>query len=74
MIPLVLLGAAGRMGRAVERAVSESSGFEVRVRIERPERILPPSARGAGEVWSDSPESSIAASDVVVDFSAGPGT
>src|SRR5262249_2298335 len=73
VIPLALLGAAGRMGRAGARAVGESSGFQVRVRIERPERIPPPPARGAGEAWSDSPEA-IAAGDVVVDFSAGPGT
>jgi 4-hydroxy-tetrahydrodipicolinate reductase len=61
------------MGRAVERAAGETSGFEIRVRIDRPECIPPPSARGAGEVWGDSPEA-VDQGDVVVDFSAGPGT
>ena len=61
------------MGRAIEQAAGESGDFQIRVRIERPERIPPPSARGAGEAWSDSPKA-IAKGDVVVDFSAGPGT
>ena len=73
MIPLVLLGAAGRMGRAIEQAAGESGDFQIRLRIDRPQQIPPPSARGAGEAWSDSPEA-IATGDVVVDFSAGPGT
>jgi 4-hydroxy-tetrahydrodipicolinate reductase len=61
VIRLALVGATGRMGHAVERAVSEDGGFEVRVRIDRAP------APGAG--WSDSP-AAIAAGDVVVDFSA----
>jgi 4-hydroxy-tetrahydrodipicolinate reductase len=70
----VLLGAGGRMGRAVERAAGESRDFEIRVRVERAERIPPPAARGPGERWSDSLDASVAAGDVVVDFSAGPAT
>jgi 4-hydroxy-tetrahydrodipicolinate reductase len=62
VIPLVLAGAAGRMGRAVERAAAESGGFAVRARIDR-------AATDAGPGWTDDP-GVVAAGDVVVDFSA----
>ena len=74
MIPLVLLGAAGRMGRAVARAAAESQGFRLKARVERAECIPAVAARDPAESWSDSLESSVAAGDVVVDFSAGPAT
>jgi 4-hydroxy-tetrahydrodipicolinate reductase len=74
VISVVLLGAAGRMGRAIERAAGETRGLEIKARVDCAERIPPASARGPAETWSDSLESSVAAGDVVVDFSAGPGT
>jgi len=74
VISIVLLGAAGRMGRAIERAAGETRGLEIKARVDCAEHLPAPSARGPGETWSDSLESSVAAGDVVVDFSAGPGT
>jgi 4-hydroxy-tetrahydrodipicolinate reductase len=74
VISLVLLGAAGRMGRAIERAAGGARDLAIKSRVDRAERIPPASARGAGETWSDSLASAVAAGDVVVDFSAGPGT
>ncbi|HEY2956538.1 MAG TPA: 4-hydroxy-tetrahydrodipicolinate reductase [Candidatus Eisenbacteria bacterium] len=74
MISLVLLGAAGRMGRAVEQAAAGSADLQIKARVDRAERLPPPGARAAGEAWSDSLESSLAKGDVVVDFSAGPAT
>ncbi len=74
MISLVLLGAAGRMGRAIERAALESREVGIKVRVECFDRIPPIGARGPGEAWSESLESSIAAGDVVLDFSASTGT
>ena len=73
MISLVLLGAAGRMGRAIERAAGGAQDLAIKVRVDRADRI-PPVAAGAGEAWSDSLDASVAAGDVVLDFSAGPGT
>jgi len=65
VIPLVVVGAAGRMGRAVVQAARESEGFEVRARVDRdanqPE---------VGGVWSDDPRSVVRLGDVVVDFSS----
>ncbi len=61
MIALALAGAAGRMGRAVERAAAEAGGFTVRARIDR--------AADATPGWSRDAES-IVGGDVVVDFSA----
>jgi 4-hydroxy-tetrahydrodipicolinate reductase len=74
VISIVLLGAAGRMGRAVARAAADSQGFRIKARVDRADCIPPAAARDAGESWSDSLESSVAAGDVVVDFSAGPAT
>lgn len=77
MIPIVLLGAAGRMGRAVERAALESRNagrFRIKARVERSSLMPAVAARGPGDVWSESLESSVARGDVVVDFSAREGT
>ncbi len=60
MIPLVLAGAAGRMGRAVD-AAAHAAGFAVRKRIDR--------AAPSGPDWSLDP-GVIATGDVVIDFSA----
>jgi len=65
VIPLVVVGAAGRMGRAVVQAAREAQGFEIRARVDRdanqPE---------VGGVWSDDPRAVVRAADVVVDFSS----
>jgi 4-hydroxy-tetrahydrodipicolinate reductase len=74
VISIVLLGAAGRMGRAVARAAAESQGFRIKARVDRAECMPSAAARDPGEHWSHSLESSVAAGDVVVDFSAGPAT
>jgi 4-hydroxy-tetrahydrodipicolinate reductase len=65
MIPLVLVGAAGRMGRAVEQALAEAAGFTLRARVERRDR-WPAGAAG----WSDDAAAVLAAGDVAVDFSS----
>ena len=74
MISLVLMGAAGRMGRAIERAAEGAKDLCIKARVDRPERIPPAAARAAGEQWSESLDGSVAQGDVVLDFSAGPGT
>lgn len=64
MIELVLLGAAGRMGRAVEEAARGSGGFSVRARVDLAENF-----RGLPGVWSDDPAPHVVKGSVVVDFS-----
>lgn len=64
MIPLILLGAAGRMGRAVEDAVSTSEGFTIRARIDPAA-----SARGLPGPFHDDLASHLRQGCVVVDFS-----
>lgn len=63
MTRLVLMGAAGRMGRAVE-AAAEAAGVEVKARVDAADRI-PAGVAG----WSADLVSVLAAGDVVVDFS-----
>jgi 4-hydroxy-tetrahydrodipicolinate reductase len=70
VIPLVLVGAAGRMGRAVEQAAGEAGGFEIHARVERP-GSLPASGAAAGR-WSASAGEVVRAGDVVIDFSGAP--
>jgi 4-hydroxy-tetrahydrodipicolinate reductase len=74
VISLVLLGAAGRMGRAVARAAAGAPDLRIKAHVESAGRVPPAAAREAGEAWSDSLESSVAAGDVVVDFSSASGT
>ena len=74
MISIVLLGAAGRMGRTVAGAAEKSQGFRIKARVDRADCMPPAAARGPGENWNDSLESSVAAGDVVVDFSSVPAT
>jgi 4-hydroxy-tetrahydrodipicolinate reductase len=64
VIALVLAGAAGRMGRAVEQAAAGAGDLAVRLRLDRADAAA---AGGAG--WSDDP-GAIRTGDVVVDFSA----
>ena len=64
MIPLVVVGAAGRMGRAIEQAVAEASGFVVKARVDR---AAGHPADAAG--WTGDAAGVLAAGDVAVDFS-----
>ena len=64
MIPLVLVGAAGRMGHAIEQAVGASTGFAIKARVDRGA----PGSGGPG--WCADAAQVLAAGDVAVDFSA----
>ncbi len=64
MIPIVLVGAAGRMGRAVEQAVEGSPGFVIRARVDRA-ASHPAGASG----WSADVAGVLEAGDVAVEFS-----
>lgn len=65
MIALVLVGAAGRMGRAIEQALADASDLELKARVERRDR-WPAGATG----WSEDAAAALAAGDVAVDFSS----
>jgi 4-hydroxy-tetrahydrodipicolinate reductase len=65
VIALVLVGAAGRMGRAVEEAALASPDFAVKGRVDRADRH--PADRGG---WSDTLADFAARGDVVVEFSS----
>lgn len=67
MIPIVLIGAAGRMGVAVTGALAGADGLKLKARIERPG--IPAPGDGAGP-WGHDPSAVIAAGDVVVEFSS----
>ena len=65
MTRIVLNGAAGRMGRAVEQAAADTTGVEIRARVDRRENCP-----AGGGVWTDDLASVLERGDVVVDFSA----
>lgn len=65
MIPLVLVGAAGRMGRAIEQALANAPDFAVKARVERRDR-WPADSTG----WTDDAAAVLAGGDVAVDFSS----
>ena len=67
MIPIVLIGAAGRMGRAVADAVAGADTLCLKARIERPE--IPPPGGGVG-TWGYDASAVVARGDVVVEFSS----
>ncbi len=67
MIRLVLVGAAGRMGRAVQQAVAARPGFEIVARVDRAEN-----RDAAGGVCTEDPASVVRPGTVVVDFSLPP--
>jgi 4-hydroxy-tetrahydrodipicolinate reductase len=69
MIPIVILGAAGRMGRAVAAAASTRSDVTIKARVDR-EANFPE----VGGVWKSRVTDAVAAGDVVVDFSGPDGT
>lgn len=64
MIAIVLVGGAGRMGRAVEQAVADSSGFVIKARVDRAAR-QPAGAAG----WTADAAGVLGAGDVAVEFS-----
>ena len=65
MIRLVLVGAAGRMGRAVEQAAGEADGFELKARV-----VAAGDPLGSEPGWSGSIADSVSAGDVVIEFSS----
>jgi 4-hydroxy-tetrahydrodipicolinate reductase len=65
VIALLLVGAAGRMGRAVEQAAAAAGDFEVMGRVDVP-GSWPPGAQG----WSADPASFAHGRAVVVEFSS----
>ena len=76
MIPIVLIGAGGRMGRAVDEAARSSDTFSIRARVDR---AAPPAAAtvprdansgAASGVWSEDAASVVRAGDVVIEFSS----
>ena len=64
MIQLVLVGAAGRMGRAVVLAVADASGFVGKARVDRA-AVQPAGAAG----WTADAAGVLATGDVAVEFS-----
>ncbi|HTK31913.1 MAG TPA: hypothetical protein VL332_08115, partial [Candidatus Saccharimonadaceae bacterium] len=69
MIALVLVGAAGRMGRAVSEAAATAPDVELRASVDRVANL-----GGSRGVWSHEAGDVIRAGDVVVDFSSPEGT
>lgn len=65
MIPIVLVGAAGRMGRAVTEALVELDGMTLKARIEK-EGVAAPA--GGGALWGHDLAAVVAEDDVVVEF------
>ena len=64
MIPLVIVGAAGRMGQALEQAVAGSPQFVIKARVDRAERL--PAVAGG---WTVDAAAVLAAGDVAIEFS-----
>ena len=73
MIPIVLVGAAGRMGRAVEEAARASADVAIRSHVDRaaPVAALAGGANPGGEagVWSEDASAVVRSGDVVIEFS-----
>jgi len=65
VISLVVVGAAGRMGRAVAEAAARDSAFLLKACVERSANLPQ-----AGGVWSDDLGAVLAPGDVVVEFTA----
>lgn len=71
MIELVLVGAAGRMGRAVEAAALTSKEFRIHGRVDH---VAAPAGAPADAGWSENAEILLRPGDVVIDFSSAAGT
>jgi 4-hydroxy-tetrahydrodipicolinate reductase len=65
MIRIAVVGAAGRMGRAIEAAAQGADGLVVAARVDRSG-----SFEGTGGAWSEDLGSVLAAGMVVIEFSA----
>lgn len=66
MIPIVVVGAAGRMGRMVIETAAGHPGLKVKAGVDR---TGPPAGWDAALPWSDDPEKVLAPGDVAVEFS-----
>jgi 4-hydroxy-tetrahydrodipicolinate reductase len=65
MIPLVVVGAAGRMGRAVEQAAEGTPGYFIKARVDRA------ASHPAGVAgWVEETGTVLSAGDVAVEFSS----
>ena len=71
MIPIVLIGAAGRMGRAVAERARADREFQLRACVDVPEAVarLDANPPGGSGVWSADAGKVIRGGDVVVEFS-----
>jgi 4-hydroxy-tetrahydrodipicolinate reductase len=67
VIDLVLVGAAGRMGRAIEAAARASNDLRIHGRVDR-EAV--PAGRPEAETWSENAEILVRPGDVVIEFSS----
>lgn len=67
MTGIVLIGAAGRMGRAVAAALAGDEGLRLKARIDRPGVDAP---GDGGTPWGHDPSAVVARGDVVVEFSS----
>ena len=65
VIPLIVMGAAGRMGQAVVQAAGSDTNFSLKVLVDVAANLRP----GDG-VWRSKLETLVSAGDVVVDFSS----
>lgn len=65
MIRLVLLGAAGRMGRAVAEAAAGQADLSIKANVDRAENL-----QGGSGVWRESLDGVVEAGDVVIEFSS----
>jgi 4-hydroxy-tetrahydrodipicolinate reductase len=65
VIRLVLVGAAGRMGRAVDEAAAGEPDLEVKARVDRAENHS-----GTSGVWHATLAPAVEAGDVVIEFSS----
>ena len=77
MISIVLIGAGGRMGRAVDEAARASKEFSIRARVDRATPAIAPvataGAANSGDpsgVWLDDAADAVRAGDVVIEFSS----
>jgi 4-hydroxy-tetrahydrodipicolinate reductase len=68
MIELVLVGAAGRMGRAVAEAARAADDFTIRGSVELPGVAIESGDDAAEQVWTHDAASLIRRGDVVIEF------
>ena len=78
MIPIVLVGAAGRMGRAIEEAAAEDPAFSMRARVDPAANLRAAMVAedgganpdGPSGVWAEDAGRVVRAGDVVIEFSS----